>query len=189
MNYGKRFVFTLNGELQADALANTLRGVEAVDKFGVADEHAPTTGQHHIQGFVVMSTPFSFMQMKEVIGSDRVHIQIMRGGIAANIRYISKESPPILHNCAASARLSQLDGSVKMTKEQGLKRVAVELPAAFVRHHRGLTAYQSMLLEPYEGPRLNFWLYGAAGSGKSFIARRLASLLGLQVYPKVVILD
>lgn len=179
----RRFVFTCNSDVDAQTIADRLLVVPQVKQFGVANETAPTTGRHHVQGFVVFLSNFRPAAVKDVLAEPTAHIEVMRGSVTQNVEYISKEDEPILHGC--EAKMSEIAEAVQLAQKHGTKRVAEDLPVAFVRHHRGLQALEMYNIGAYVGERFNVWLYGMAGSGKSFIARRVAQLLGKEVYTKV----
>ena len=53
-------------------------------------EVAPTTGMNHLQGYLIMSDKRFMTGVKRIVGNS-AHIELMRGTIAQNDKYVEKE--------------------------------------------------------------------------------------------------
>lgn len=139
-------------------------------------ETAPTTGTPHYQGFIQFKHAVSAAAVKKCIHNS-AHVEICISPNKAR-EYAMKEDTrtegPWEHGtwiAPAQGKRSDLIDACEMVTKHGLKRVAQDMPAVFVRNYRGLQALQAILSgHRNEEPKICV-LWGPTGSGKSRTAR------------------
>lgn len=152
--------------------------------FGVLQlEEAPTTGQHHYQGYVQLPRKQRLTWLKRHV-LEGAHWEVARGTAQQNIDYCTKADSRVAGPWRDGAMKSQggagtaFDEAVDAVKEgMPLHEVAAEWPGVWVRHGKGLCDLRQRLQLKRDrrsfgpdGPEL--WvLYGPSGTGKSrFVA-------------------
>lgn len=150
-------------------------------------EIAPTTGQHHIQGYVAFDRKRTLVWVKdECDGLGSAHLESTRGTAADNKIYCSKEegrlegpfewgdiqlapSPGSRSDLAAVASLAKTGVT--------LKRIAEEHTVEFIKYPNGISKVVTMFERKRSTLTICFVLYGSGGSGKSTMAALLADYL------------
>lgn len=149
-------------------------------------------GTPHLQGFIHFKNAKTLSAVKKLLPG--VHLEIKRGTFEQAIKYCHKEDmapyekgdvplDPKDKGETEKARWSRIRD---LAKTGDLEGIGEEAPAAFVKGYRTLKQIASDYLprpadlEDVAGE----WLYGESGSGKTTMARNIATKLGLRVYIK-----
>lgn len=141
----KRWVFTINNPTSADyQMEAGTYGMYQLEK-------GEATGTLHLQGFVVFATAQRLSAVKKL--NDRAHWSPMRGSIADNEAYCTKDEtavgPPFTRKRWGTPPVGQgsrtdLSAVAALVKEGGLSAVARDMPEMIIRYPAGL-----QLLEEY----------------------------------------
>lgn len=139
-------------------------------------ERAPNTGKIHIQGYAEFSSGVRWTTLQKRVGSG-AHCEARKATAAQAADYCKKEETRLEGTVPSEFGVSKggqgSRSDLKRATENilmgaPLKNIALEDPVCFVRHHRGLTALQTILRS---GKRT--WkptvviLYGPPGTGKT----------------------
>lgn len=178
----KSWCFTINNYTDEDvAKLNELTEVSNV--LYAAYEQAPTTGTHHIQGYITLQRARRMPGVKKLFDNDSVHLEVARGGKAKNHDYIIKglntdgtpkdvSEPFIEHDCGSQGARSDLKEVIECARESGVKRAATDFPTTYAKFHKGIervVALQRSSDIRTEPPTV-YWLYGPTGVGKTHFA-------------------
>ena len=159
----------------------------------------------HIQMFIVCSVPNRISNVKNKINElfndikpDGVnpHIEVMQGSVYQNLEYITKElkDRPDAKHCLYGDRIlpvgkkrddSKFESYTLMLKEGKvtLEQIEEEDLAHYVRHEAYyLSAYSKICKKVKKPPTFVAWFSGTTGTGKSYTARKIAEVLGFDVY-------
>ena len=105
-------------------------------------EKCPESGRLHYQGYMEFNSPKKIGGLKK--WSSTAHFESRRGSREEARAYCMKEesrvSPPVEFGkwTAGQGHRTDLDSACELIKKHGVKRVAEELPAVFVKFHKGL---------------------------------------------------
>lgn len=133
-------------------------------------ETAPTTGQKHLQGYIVFPFAKTASSVRKLFC--KAHWEIANGGPSSNINYCSKEGDFVERGekPAGQGARTDLEAACAIVKSHGVKRLAEEMPGTFVRYARNFTMLEE-IIRPNMGVRdwamEVFWYYGPTGTGKS----------------------
>lgn len=154
---------------------------ESMDYLLIGKEVAPTTGQKHLQGYVVFSTRKRRTQILRFF-PDGVHLENMKGTVLQNLKYCKKEghwtewgTPPLtkaMLNQQQSLKLkSKWEFSYKAAKTGDFELIdpsmRVRYYAAWKRIAQDNPVKPNDLLEFQ-----NIWIQAPTGYGKSHYARK-----------------
>lgn len=166
------WVFTLNNYTQEDIfyLANLpYDDSNPIGYIAFAQEVAPQTGTHHLQGHLELTTQLRFSQLKQLV-SPRAYLACRRGSFSDSETYISKEGEVF----RSGSRLSKGSGSRSDLEEcralldsGGIQLVAQECFASFVRYHKGFEKYLSLQQISRTWPTEVIVYWGKTGTGKT----------------------
>lgn len=144
-------------------------------------EVAPTTGMHHIQGYVEFPEPVRFARIKKVLG-DGVHCTASRGSAKDNRDYCTKEDAHFLEMGAPAAQGARSDilalrdevRAGASDKDLFDNDCVCEPAIKYIRSvDRMRLAYGIGTAQPTrDAIRVELW-YGPTGTGKSRAAREL----------------
>lgn len=142
-------------------------------------EVAPTTGQHHLQGFIYWKNKKAFSTVKKKL-PEGAHLEKSRASAITNIKYCQKDGdffekgtkPP------GQGHRTDLDNVVSSIKSgKTLREVADENPVEYIKYPQGIQKLHYILNLPKsltrQFYRVSIWISGNAGTGKSTMARRL----------------
>ena len=114
-------------------------------------------GSHlHLQFYIQREKRVSLANMKREI-CNVTHWEPARGSAEDNIKYCSKESTRVsgpwqFGEYTTQGQRTDLDKAARMIDEgRTLREVAVECKSTFIRHHKGLRAYEAIIRS--KGPR------------------------------------
>lgn len=171
---------TLNGistEFDGEAYLRTM--VEkGLAKFAAGQiERGNETGQLHLQYYIQRSKQSRLVTIRREI-CDKSHWEVARGTAAQCIAYVSKEEARVAgpwqfgesSTMGGRTDLAMAAQAVREGKE--MKEVATEFPETFIKYHKGMMAYQTLMKSrgkrqcPPDGPEV--WVFwGPTGTGKS----------------------
>ncbi|AVX29420.1 replication initiator protein [Coconut foliar decay alphasatellite 2] len=189
----RRWCLTLNYSTEEEAA----RFVERVKSLTttyciVGDEVAPTTGQHHLQGFIHLKSARCLQGLKTFLQNDKVHLEAAKGSDEQNRVYCSKEQIRYEHGVATrpgskrrlEQRFDEDPADLRLEEPGGYRRVvahrasvewygwALEHPFPHPYHD-----WQLELLSAIDQPaddRTIIWICGRdGGEGKSVFAKYL----------------
>lgn len=140
-------------------------------------EKAPETGTPHLQGYARFKNQVGLSTVKKLCAT--CHWEISRGSPEQNIEYCSKDGK-FFEMGKRPAIASKRGGEATMEKWARTKRLAITGqiddvdPDHFVQHYRTLQAIRKdYQVKPEDLPAVcGVWIYGEAGVGKSYKARK-----------------
>jgi len=150
-------------------------------------EVAPTTGTHHLQGYINLKKKLTTGSLQKKLGVLKIQLALINanGTPAQNRTYCSKEGGSDFWECGEikivgqGARNDLKEPCAKIKNKRPLEEIANEHPETWVRYHRGFTSLHNMLDEQPEEREMDVvLLFGDAGTGKSTKARMYAKLYG-----------
>ena len=137
-------------------------------------------GTTHYQGYIRFKGQQRFKAVKNLIGTNAVHIAKARGTEEQNRNYCTKEdtrqAPPVEQGTFQGSanrkgnRSDLADCTDMLNKGASLKEVALAHPEDFVRYGQGLQRYQQTVAPKAAKVRINFnvWIYGPTRIGKTW---------------------
>lgn len=145
-------------------------------------EICPLSGRNHIQGYVGFARSLRFRKAKAAFDDPSVHLEPRRGSHAEAYSYCTKEDtrapgtvptilgtvPPLDERRGRRSDLCAIASAIG--RGTSLNDVVQEFPVEFIRYHRGIRDYISILQEnavPMFRHLEVIVLYGEAGCGKS----------------------
>lgn len=199
MSRAKNWVFTLNNYTPIEE-ANISNTVEEHDNvvYLIYGREVGENGTPHLQGFVQLARRKSLIQLKVLLGTDRVHLEIARSDAQTNYDYCTKEGDfetfgEIQLGRAASRgnNSANLDfAGVVEAVQRGdtLQEIAIAHSELFIRYSAGVRSLYSLLSQALEPMVLNgpfpwgvdhdfsqqsLFLWGESGIGKTQYALTL----------------
>lgn len=151
-----------------DALARTIPYTYHI--FG--EENAPTTGTPHYQGYIEFSTPTTWSRIKKRLGTDEIHLEDRKGTAQQAADYCKEDG--VFHEFGEISHQgvrSDIDAFVTTMRREGIRSAAQQLPAQYVRYHRGFQSLHMLDLsaQPRAPPTVQFF-YGPGRCGKTRLA-------------------
>lgn len=168
VNGAKGWCFTINNPTPEDELAVDLLGSLVCCDYLVYGNERGANGTPHYQGYVIMKTPRTLKQMKELLRT--AHLEQRKGTHKQASDYCKKEGDfyefgtlPL----SAGEKTQQMWKNVILWAESGdIVRIKDEYPAIYIRYLerlRSMCRPQVAILPELE----NEWWYGPTGTGKS----------------------
>lgn len=202
MQRGRRWCFTWNNYDEEEAL-NKLTLIQRAGwarRIVVGREVAPSTGTHHLQGYIHYAKVFRLSQVKSDLNQS-VHLELAKGSEAQNIQYCSKEGNLLMdwahqayNEQSVEKRLAKkqdkqeetreiLDSYLKMTSEQ-FEAIYPYQAFHWANKLRDWRISHTAKLDPWSGNLhvKNYWIWGEPGCGKSRWARNVTD--DYPSYPK-----
>jgi len=175
----RRFVFTLNNWTEEE-----YKAVTSIDcKWMIVGKEQGQEGTKHLQGAVVLGKQLGFKKIKQLPGLTRAHIEVMKGSVAENICYCSKEdkAPFVKGNPPAQGKRSDLKEVVEMIRAGDRLEDLIEKDKgeAIVKFSRGLMTLRSLCRGKRDRskPPTVIWLRGATGTGKTRVCADISEQL------------
>lgn len=181
----KRFCFTLNNYTEEEELC--IQHLPDIEFLIYGHERAPSTGTPHLQGFICFTERKYATWIKNNVTS-RIHLEVARGSVQDNIQYCSKgdnifmsgDPPYDQHERGAQAQKRKWDEAKAAAQRGDFDEIPSDL---WIKYRRSFEQeYQDMKLDMIDDldedlPDHFLWIYGATGTGKSYMARQIASLI------------
>lgn len=169
----QQWVFTWNNYTEAD-VAHLQTVVCRYICFG--REVAPTTGTHHLQGFVHFSDRKTLKQVKATLGT-HPYLAPQRGTNKQNLVYCGKDSAPFVKGkILGQGHRSDLDHVADMVLcKKSIAEIATECPSTYIRYNKGIEKLQQVLTPKRtdDDMPMVLWIWGPAGAGKTRLAKSL----------------
>lgn len=170
----KSFVFTINNYTDSDV--EDVQRIQDITNTLYASYEEGQNGTPHIQGFVTFKKAKRLGAVSKLL--PRAHLESAKGGKADNFNYIIRgqnvDGSPKLHSevfinhdIGSQGARTDLLAVLDTARAGGIKRVAEEHPAEFIRYHRGVREYLATIQPPRTEPPRVFWLHGSTGIGKT----------------------
>lgn len=139
-------------------------------------ETAPTTGQKHMHAFIQSRSPRTMQTMLNWGKKwGNPHIEICRGSAKQNIEYCKKEGDFEEHGESKTnqGQRTDIESATRLIDEGATSaEVARSNPELWVKFHKGFISYEAKTkAAPRVGRSACIWLWGKAGTGKSYFAK------------------
>nr|WAE42373.1 MAG: replication associated protein [Cressdnaviricota sp.] len=140
-------------------------------------ERSPTTNRDHLQGYLELKAPARLKQIKEILGSDQIHLEIRHGKREQAIAYCKKDDTRIEGpweignpNIVQGYRSDLV--SVKTAIDGGMpnSEIADEFFSQWVRYRNSFEMYRNLKLNVKRDSSIDpsiFVLFGPTGCGKT----------------------
>lgn len=168
----RTWCFTLNNwtEEEYETLRRTCESNDV--EYAVVGKERGANRTPHLQGFIVFMRKKAAGGCKKSIGSNRAHVEIMRGTPVDASEYCKKDGEFVEFGNVESIRTQGSRSDLVRVQEllrngASLGQVADQEFRTFVRYHRGITLYQSLRVERRSWRTQVIWFHGPTGSGKS----------------------
>lgn len=137
-------------------------------------EIAPTTGNEHIQWAIYFKNPRTENGVKRIMPG--AHVEVMRGTVAENQVYCSKDENYIEHGTVPKqgARKDLYAIGEAIINGATMLDVAVGNPDKFIQYGRGFKALRDLVMGKRTWKTEVIWLCGPTGTGKSQTAWNMA---------------
>lgn len=141
-------------------------------RFIIIGDEIGENGTKHLQVYLEMQNPIAFTSLTKKL-LKQAHIENRKGTPLQARDYCAKEVIMFEDGeLSNQGKRSDIDRCVELIKDGNtLQEVAKIEPGAFIRMHRGLKAYKSIMLEPRDWVPEVHVLWGPTGTGKSHTAR------------------
>jgi len=146
----------------------------------VGKEVAPTTGTKHLQGYIRFKDAKTKSAVIKLLPG--AHVTLARGTVEQNYNYCVKEldwveygvKPSFDEHPGAEATKRMWSEVTQLARADDMDKLAEDYPRVFIAHYRTL----KLIAKDYQvspsdlQDTCGVWLYGVAGAGKSWKARR-----------------
>lgn len=132
-------------------------------------------GTPHLQGYVEFKSSKKFTTIKKKF--PRAHLEARRGSASQAADYCKKDGEFVEKGeVSEQGKRSDIEEATEMLiAGHRMRQVALANPTVYVKYHKGLQAFQAVILEPRnEVPEVTV-LYGTTGTGKSKTSREMLS--------------
>lgn len=170
MTQTRNFCFTINNHTDDDiALFKDWNQIS----YAVYGREVGESGTPHIQGYIELKSPKKFTTLKKFF--PRAHLEARKGTAQEASDYCMKDGDfETIGKISHQGNRTDISGSTDLIQQgASMKEVAIYNPTVFVKYHKGLYAFHSILLEPRDEPPVVYVLYGRTGTGKSRQAREI----------------
>lgn len=160
-----------------DECYETLNEIADDCKYAIfGNETCPTTGRHHLQGYVMFKTRIRFSALRKKY-FPTIHWEAAKGTLSQNIDYCSKDDPTPME---FGERPKYDDNGAREADRWKQARMAAQedrfedIPdQIFVSHYKNVKSLRddSKTTDQVLDAPCGIWLYGVPGSGKSTKAR------------------
>ena len=145
-------------------------------KFAVGQLEKGETGNVHLQYYIQRERQTTFATIKRQI-CPHSHWEVARGTLAQCVAYVTKEDTRIDGpwqfgtGSTMGGRTDLAQAAEAIRSGMDIREVALEFPEPFIKYHKGMMAYKSLITSPrtaqvpQTGPKCGS--SGATGTGKS----------------------
>lgn len=124
----------------------------------------------HTHIFVVYKMARTFKTIKDL--NPRAHIEKCKGNIDSNITYFQDHHDLDTFyeygDRPKQGKRNDIHDATELIKNGAtMREVAIDHPVAFVKYHRGFTAFKSCMYKHRDSKPTVIWYYGATGTGKT----------------------
>lgn len=188
----RRWVFTLNNFTEEELIYihGWYEGLDSI-KYLVFQHECGENGTHHLQGYVVFRRNQRLPAVRALLA--RGHWEPARGSHEQCVDYSTKgdtrvAGPWISGEHGHQGARSDLRGAVECLRDVGIRGVAEQHPATYVRYWRGLAELQRQWDGgPSHRPDAGGYLFvGEPGTGKSRRVWDAAEHAGVKLYVPLV---
>lgn len=179
---GTRWVFTLNNYTPDDEkrIIEASNGPEIT--YLVFGREVAQSGTRHLQGYLELSSRRRLNGVKELLGTDRVHLAVARGTSKEASDYCKKSDPNPFENGEISVSQQGRRNDLHQVADlvisgSSIENIAREYPAQFIRNFRGIERLASVLATKRNWRTQCIYVWGPTGSGKTTWAQKDAEAL------------
>lgn len=178
---GSRFCFTYQSETTASdqdliACAEAAFAHSDVVYWVYGIEHAPTTGQRHLQGYFECPATIAWTTALRLLPIG-CHLEVAKWDAAANVRYCKKDGAWKDWGAPKPGRGARSDlEAIRADLDAGvdMRRISQDYFGQFIRYSRGFQLYRDLHRTASARTSLVLrWFYGPTGSGKTMTLQRL----------------
>lgn len=179
----RNWCWTLNN-YTPDEIARIERDAAPAAKYVVYQPEVGENGTKHLQGFVSFENPRALAGVKRLFGTERIHLEVMRGTIDQACAYCTKDDtrdPEAGFGVVEfgtkpdgpgqGARTDLVSIGERLRAGETITTVAEAYPADFIRYASGIRSYQALFQPQRDFKTRIWWYYGSTGTGKSHAAR------------------
>jgi hypothetical protein len=168
---GKYWCFTLNNytEDEVREFEALLDERPGIDYLVVGVEQGEKEGTPHLQGFVAFSKKVTANKAKKIIGP-RCHIERAKGTPVQAAEYCKKDGQFVESGVCPKGKGSRSDLveiATKIKSGCGLRKIAEEHPASFMRYSTGIARLVSYSPVQRSEPPVIWVFWGKTGTGKT----------------------
>lgn len=176
----QRWCFTMNNPNSNDAL--DIENLKKECKYMVVGNEKGEAGTHHFQGYVQFKTWKSLKAVKKL--ARRAHLEPAKGTWEQNYEYCTKEGDWIQYGTKPASQVEKgqkgADASKErwkrmrmLAREDNYEAMEEEFPRELTLYEQAfmkLTLHERPLLDLESGTVIGTWIYGPAGTGKTYWA-------------------
>lgn len=164
MTTARNVCFTLNNYTEAEYKAI----LEWDCKYLIVAKEVGESKTPHLQGYVEWKSPKRFETMKNL--NKRIHWEKRRGTAKQAADYCKKEGDFVEKGAMSKqGERNDIHDFVDALKSgKRMRDAAEDNPVTFIKYHKGLKAYQSLMMKDREEMPYIEWRYGEAGAGKTY---------------------
>jgi len=142
----------------------------------VGEETCPSTGKLHYQGYCEFWRATDFGVVKRLLGKE-THLGEREGSVEEASEYCKKENNYEEYgSISRQGHRSDLDRVIAMCDaKEPMRKIAYKNPAEYIKFHKGIEKYKSLMIEPRNWVTEVHVLYGKTGTGKSRKARDMCN--------------
>ena len=148
-------------------------------------EVAPSSGQRHLQGFIVLNKSSRLSAVKKI--HPGAHWEVMKGSHIQASTYCKKDGDFVERGTHPNpGKRTDITAACEIVKSHGMKRLAEEMPEQIIKYARNYQIYQNLVspnLGARDWPMEVEWYYGPTGTGKSRLAAESAGPDAYRKFP------
>lgn len=167
MSRHRAYCFTINNPTEADHFAVTLLMKKA--KYGIAGEEIGENGTPHIQGYVHLENPMSFVCLKKFLS--RGHIEAANGDDRHNYDYCSKQGKFKEWGQKSDGQGKRTDikeiANLIKSGDITLNDIMFDYPDMYLKYSRSFEKMFNAVQPHREQQPEVHWRWGLAGTGKT----------------------
>ena len=162
--------FTINNYTDDD-----IQGFSSWDQitYLIYGKEVGESGTPHLQGYCELKSSKKFTTIKKKF--PKAHLEARRGSASQASEYCKKDGDYVeVGEMSNQGKRSDIEEATDMILEgHRMREVALNNPSTYVKYHKGLMAFQAVILEPRNAVPNVTVLYGSTGTGKSRTAREM----------------